>query len=240
MGMGLMGAISGAGGGLQAQGQFWAEEKKQAAIAKMKESSLLAAEGRAEKSKLESEGRADARAIEAEKRASAEADRRAASQTARARAEADYTRGQEFEDAKKRKEEGLSYTSTSRPRSEFEASNAYETYKKNELDRGMTPDSFEDFVAKRTGRAPAASTNGEPSSAEPERGSLMGNYGDVSKETASRLKEFGVPSTTLTNMKRAIGGGKLTTEEAAAKLKDSGYPDEAITALMAELELSGL
>lgn len=255
MGLGMIGAIGGVGEGLQTQGSYWAEEKKQARIEEMK----IAAEGRAEKRGLEAEGRQEKSKLDAEGRANAEFNRREGSKKSTSRSQSDYEREQKFADDQRRQEAGLLNTGNQhKPRSPAEDRKIYNQELKDireaNLTRGadnkLPEPSWEEWrrdtglLGERTGEKVASnkelnSENGNHSG-KSETKKVSRKYTETSESTAKLLKERQVPDSTLPNMKRAISSGKMTADQAADALKKAGYPTDAINAMMADIELSGL
>lgn len=224
MGLGMIGAIGGVGEGLQTQGSYWAEEKKQARIEEMKiaaegraEKRGLEAEGRQEKSRLDAEGRQEKSKLDAEGRANAEFNRREGSKQASSRSQSDYERAQELEDDKARQKAGLLNTNQSRPRSEFEGSNAYEAYRKNEEDKGREAKSYPEFLKERTG---GMLNNRELNS---QNGNNNGK-GEKSLEIPKDLAEAKIDVRRFSTLKRYLDQGN-TPEDAREVWRNQGKPE---------------
>lgn len=219
MGMGLLGAIGGAGEGLQKQGSFWADEKKQARIEEMK----IAAEGRADTRRKEEEDRADVRLQEKEGRAQKEFDRQQGVLQSNKRSDRRDEAKVDVETARTKKKEGLLGGSEAKPRSPYEAARAYNDYVKTARDAGEEPMDKEAFIAsweRRGGPGNATKGEGVPT---PEK-----------YEVPKDLAEASVTGKTLAGLKAYLDKG-YTVDDARAMWAEKGKPEWVVDRMLEEL-----
>jgi hypothetical protein len=265
MSLGLLGAIGGAGAGMQDVGKQWNDEAKQLRIEEQKQKwkdldredaqthDVSMVDKRKEKeSALIKERGEEARITQSERSAQTIAERQA---------QEDAELGAD----RARKEEGLlPKGSTPKPRSRYEGMKVYNEAKKlhqeQSRNRNVPFPDYHEWHQQNYGEAPeegstaAKPTNTKPSSdptipeTKPTNTKHSSNqrivenkdsrYGAYNEQLETLLAENGVKDNVLRNLRRRVSEG-MSIETAREKLEAANYPPKVVVSMLAEIERSG-